>query len=99
MLVVDALAEAGGVNNSEGDADTVLLKLNVHGLDLNLALNVGVGSGLLSKAGVDLGARVLGVLEDLLGAVGKHGLLNERVNEGGAASTRGTWDVSMRSCV
>lgn len=96
MLVVDALAETRGVDDSEGDAHTVLLKLNVDGLDLDLTLNVGVGSGLLGEAGVNLGARVLGVLQDLLGAVGKHRLLNQRVNEGGAASTRGTWDVSVR---
>lgn len=95
MLVVNALAETGRVDDREGNTDAVLLKLNIDGLDLNLTLNVSVGSSLLGKAGVDLGARVLGVLEDLLSAVGEQGLLDESVNESSAASAGGACDVSM----
>lgn len=89
VLVVNAVAKAGGVDDSKGDANTVLLKLNVDGLDLDVPLSVSVGGGLLGKNGVDLGTRVLGVAEELLWPVLEEGLLNKSVDKSGAASAGG----------
>lgn len=88
VLVVDAVAKARGVDDGEGNAHPILVKLDIVLLDLNLALNVRVGRGLLGESGVDLGARVLGVTEELLRPVREEGLLNERVDESGATGTR-----------
>lgn len=93
LLAVDAVTEAGGVDDGEGDANAVLLELDVDGLDGNGTLNVGVGSGLLGENGVDLGARVLGVAQEGLRAVREERLLNKRVDKGGAASAGRAWGM------
>jgi hypothetical protein len=88
LVVVNAITKARGVDNSKRDAHTILLKLDVDGLDLDGATSVRVSRGLQGEVGVDLGARVLRVAQERLRPVRQEGLLDERVDERGAASAR-----------